>query len=765
MEWPSDHPAGVNRFLEDLGSALAADGATPPRALVLGPALEHPSWVRPVSHHEARLLPRVLAMAGAARREVRDGADVVVSHFALYTGAALLGGPAVRALPLVIQFHGPWADEARSAGSTSPLAHSLRRRLERWTLRRAEAVVCVSPAFRRLVIESHRIDPWRVQVIHPGVDTTRFTPGDRATARHALGLDPDAFVAVCVRRLVARCGVVELATAWAEDPPGVLAVVGDGPHRPELELIAARAPDHIVVLGEVSDDRLVEAYRAADVSVMPSIALEGFGMVSLESMACGTPAIVADVGGAGIPVRPLDPASVVAPGRPELIIDRIRRATAGEEPFIGRQTALDAAKGWQWSSTAAEHRALYRRLAASVPDPSRSRVVVVAHTSQLGGAEIMLERIASHLASATDPASGAPALHVLVGEDGPLVERLERRGVSVEVLAMPTSSRTARRGELAGTSGGAAGLAAGAYAVTLARRLRQLRPDVVVGWTLKAGLVSLPAARVIRRPLVWMAHDHLDLGQERLGRLATHLLVRGADGIIANAAGTAVTIGIRGDEVRIVNPPGLASPPERTPTDDTAPLRIVMVGRLAPWKGQVEAVEAFAAAFPAEAPGPQATLRIVGTALFGDDAYADELAATIERLEVGDRVSLVGHLYDPSTEMARADIVLHTSTRAEAWGMVVTEAMQCGAAVVATDKGGPAEQIVDGVTGRLVPPGDTAALAQVLRELAADPAARRRLGAAAAEAAAHRTPAATAHAWLVAVADLADLPALARIDT
>ena len=83
-------------------------------------------------------------------------------------------------------------------------------------------------------------------------------------------------------------------------------------------------------LGKVDEETLVRCYRAADVSVVPTLALEGFGLVVLESLACGTPAIVSDSGGLPEAVANLD-RSLIVP--------------AGDAPAAPAQQAVGCAMG------------------------------------------------------------------------------------------------------------------------------------------------------------------------------------------------------------------------------------------------------------------------------------------------------------------------------------------------------------------------------------------------------------------------------------
>jgi glycosyltransferase involved in cell wall biosynthesis len=160
-------------------------------------------------------------------------------------------------------------------------------------------------------------------------------------------------------------------------------------------------------------------------------------------------------------------------------------------------------------------------------------------------------------------------------------------------------------------------------------------------------------------------------------------------------------------------------------SDRDGPLRLGIVGRVAPWKGQHVFLSAFAEAFPEES----ARAVVIGDALFeGDKSYAADLRALAEELGIASRVDFLGFTEEVPAELARLDMLVHSSVVPEPFGQVVVEGMAAGLPVVATDGGGPREIITDGVDGLLYPAGDQQALAEVLRRLAADPVLRARLG-------------------------------------
>lgn len=318
--------------------------------MVVGPVDDPAAPVVAASQHDAPLWKRVTAFTRAALDQGM-AADVVDAHFALYAFMpVVLGG--LRNKPLVVHFQGPWADENVAAGDTSRWRMCARRRLERAVYRRADIAITLTGAFRRLLVERYRVSPWKVTVMGPGVDLERFSVGDRQLARAELGIDPDAFVVCCVRRLVPRMGLDVLLEAWGDVsnliPNSALLLAGEGELRLELEQRIER--DHrarsVTLLGAISDQQLVSLYRAADVNVVPSVAFEGFGLVVLEAAACGTASVVTNVGGLAEAVAGLGEDLVVPAGDADALADRLKRAARGELPTRARTRTWAESHDW-----------------------------------------------------------------------------------------------------------------------------------------------------------------------------------------------------------------------------------------------------------------------------------------------------------------------------------------------------------------------------------------------------------------------------------
>jgi glycosyltransferase involved in cell wall biosynthesis len=212
---------------------------------------------------------------------------IIVSHFALYASALL---PQLMGIKHVIHFQGPWAIESATEGK-GPLNVTLKRLIERAVYSSADAFITLSRAFRDLLIAEYKVNPELVHVIPPAVDLQRFAIGDRRKARARLGWPQDGRILLCVRRLARRMGLEVLVEGFREiassHPKAFLFVGGSGALRDELtsKIESNGLSQRVRLLGFIPDDQLATAFQAADLSVVPSQSLEGFGLTTLESLA------------------------------------------------------------------------------------------------------------------------------------------------------------------------------------------------------------------------------------------------------------------------------------------------------------------------------------------------------------------------------------------------------------------------------------------------------------------------------------------------
>ena len=157
---------------------------------------------------------------------------------------------------------------------------------------------------------------------------------------------------------------------------------------------------------------------------------------------------------------------------------------------------------------------------------------------------------------------------------------------------------------------------------------------------------------------------------------------------------------------------------------------IAHIGRIAPWKGQLEFLLALARM---DTTKHNLHALIVGSADKDptQEEYLRELIATVEDHHLTGRVTFTGYQKDAASIYAGCDVVAHTSVAPEPFGLVITEAMAAGKAVIASSLGAGAEIVQDGITGMIVDPRDPQDIADKLRVLAMDSTLRARLGEAA----------------------------------
>jgi glycosyltransferase involved in cell wall biosynthesis len=303
----------------------------------------------------------------------------------------------------------------------------------------------------------------------------------------------------------------------------------------------------------------------------------------------------------------------------------------------------------------------------------RARVLAVAQSASLGGAELALLRIA---------------------------RRLPEHGIEIE-LAVPGAGPTAdAAAALPAHRLPVGGLRTGAWPAAVAawpaaRRLARGFDAVVLN-----GIVTQRLAPAMRgTTLIPYIHEIADSpprawSSSRFWR-ATPLVLCACDAVAQRCR----AFGAPGDRLRTVYAPVETVPPSERPDWTDGPV-VGYVGRIEPAKGTLDLVRAMKQV--------EARLVVIGD---GDGAYADEV-----RREAGERTLLLGRMGDPRSLLDWFDVLAVPSHR-EAFGTVAAEALAAGTPVVATRSGGMEEYVVPGRNGDLVPPGDPDALAAAISGL------------------------------------------------
>lgn len=163
--------------------------------------------------------------------------------------------------------------------------------------RKAAGLLAVSEAMRG-DMAAIGIDPARIAVHYTGIDTARFHPGDRATAGAALGMSGTPTI-LTVGALIERKGQALVIEALPALPDVRYWLAGAGDEEGRYRALAQKlgVATRVHFMGPVANADLPQLYLAADAVVMPS-ASEGLANAWVEALACGTPIVISDAGGA-----------------------------------------------------------------------------------------------------------------------------------------------------------------------------------------------------------------------------------------------------------------------------------------------------------------------------------------------------------------------------------------------------------------------------------------------------------------------------------
>ena len=289
-----------------------------------------------------------------------DGFDVVHLHYPFIFGAelTLLGRLSRRRRDQALLVH--YKNRLVADGVRGAMFEAYEHTVAPALIRAADRVCVLSADHAASVPYLRRAgerDPAKLVVMPNGVDSELFSPGSGAEVRERLGIPAEATVAAFVATLdrahhFKRLDLAIDALARLDDPSVHLIVAGGGELLEGFRAGAAEAglADRVHFLGPVPHPELPAVLRAADVFLLTTEPPESFGIVVIEAMACGLPAIASDYPGVRAVVDPGETGLLVERGNPdavaaalaELVGDPERRRAMGER---GRRKALDE---WSW---------------------------------------------------------------------------------------------------------------------------------------------------------------------------------------------------------------------------------------------------------------------------------------------------------------------------------------------------------------------------------------------------------------------------------
>jgi glycosyltransferase involved in cell wall biosynthesis len=577
-----------------------------------------------------------------------------------------------------------------------------------------------------------------VRTVWNGIDFAPLarTPGREAAARalrHKLGIGLEAFVLLALanprpqKRLHLLPGILAATEAelkrrgiprrlhllLAGETSRLSAVASRCVTEVEAEIDRLNLGEQVRWLGAV--EQVAPVLAAADVLVSTS-AHEGLSLAQLEALAAGLPVVATAVGGApelaqGNPAVALLPPDAGPQRFAEVIAELTVRPPlpAGAGEFPGK---VAAARHFTRARMAERHTWLYPRTLAALRPERGNGLWLVTNNFSMGGAQSSARRLLLGLA-----AEGVRVRAAVLQEqlDYPTPGRRTLLEAGIPVLALPP----------AGSIDAARAVAA------LLAAMDADPPQAVLLWNALAtykvllvdGLLKVPVYDVSPGEMYFTALEAY-FARPRSGLPYLSAADYGARlaGVVVKYQAEASRAALLGAPVHVIpngvpidlDPPGAQGERDR--------LILGTAVRISPQKKLEELLQALRLAHPRL---PPYVLRVAGGVECGAEAHAEELRQQARGL----CVEWVGEFQEVRPFLRELDLFVLVSEPAGCPNASL-EALAAGRPVILTDVGGAAEQVEDNVSGRLIPAGAPAALAEALVELAHDPAARAAWGAA-----------------------------------
>jgi glycosyltransferase involved in cell wall biosynthesis len=322
--------------------------------------------------------------------------DCVNVHQSL-TAYGLMSSAVQRGLPRIYTCHSfsfeEYLSRNQSAGPAGRVFRRLnamgRRLIEQRVLNRCDPIVTLSRYTQERLDQEYRVRPDRVRVIPAGVDLVRFHPvTDKAKIRAEFCTPPDRFILLTVRNLVPRMGLdrllLAMQTVVEKIPHALLIIGGRGPLKDHLSAHVERLAltKHVHMAGFIPEDQLPRYYQMADLFVLPTQELEGFGMVTLEALASGLPVLGTPVGGTNEILPGLDRRLLLSDSNPQTmaqgIIDyhqQIQKASDGAS-ILARRCRQYAETRYSWDAHVTSLEALFSACKVRAPKPGFIQVPI-----------------------------------------------------------------------------------------------------------------------------------------------------------------------------------------------------------------------------------------------------------------------------------------------------------------------------------------------------------------------------------------------------
>lgn len=702
LDYFESRPGGLGRAFESICEQFSSNGQDFNRIELGRPFLGR------VSKPEDSIMRRILWLLWSAFK-VRKKTSYIYSHFALHGFIVSL----IIDAPIISFFHGPWAHESSLSAGIKIKKFVLQKYIEKQTYIKSKYVHCASVSFKELLVNEYGIEPRKIIVVPLGVNLDRFKPIKMHNARNILGLDESDFILVAVRRLTNRMGIKDLIQGFSlfhsQGYTGKLFIIGRGPQYDEYQkqIDDLGMANHVKMLGAVSDSELPIWYAASDASIVPSLDLEGFGLVALESLACGTPVLASRCGGLEEIIEKWNGDFLFDPARPDQICSKLAAFSEGELSE-SRSNCRKFATTYTWGRS-------FEIIKSSL---QKSEILFLSSEDLISGAELSLFELVTNLDKRID-------FEVFVGGSGQLYKKFVKNNVPTKTFSdlSLNFSRYSKKSQLLWNL-----LKLPILNLRMYKEVRKSKADILFVNTFKTLLVMTLTAILSKKRFVFWAHDSFNLNSNSqfCKKLFYKTIFKISNiQVICNSEYTAQTLKENiGVNSKLILYPIIRNDFGNIEKSKAGTIKLGIVGRIAEWKGQLFAIKALE---PLLTNSDRIILEILGSPLFGDDRYFEELKDYVVKRKLSQKVVLHPFCEAPEKIYAHWDLTIHSSISPEPFGRSIVESLMVGIPVLVPEIGGPAEIVKHGENGLTYKLGDEHDLYRSVIEFIQNPRLRKHL--------------------------------------
>lgn len=276
----------------------------------------------------------------------------------------------IKDVPKVYTFHSPWHLEYEIKTHSHGIGSFVRRLIEKMMLSRCERIVVLSNYTKELISGIHNLAAGSLRIVPGGIDSEKFKPvADKKVARSQIHIEPQKKILFTVRNLTWRMGLENLIEATkiiVKARQDILLIIGGtGALEQKLKGIVndLGLTAYVKFIGQIEEESLPLYYQTADLFILPTKYLEGFGLVTLEALSSGLPVLGTPVGSTKEILSRLDEDLLFKDTDAASMAEKILEHLSSKDLVsLGKKCRDFVVSNYSWDKVAQEYEKVYQEV-------------------------------------------------------------------------------------------------------------------------------------------------------------------------------------------------------------------------------------------------------------------------------------------------------------------------------------------------------------------------------------------------------------------